>query len=130
MEMPALQQNATQSKRGKVNVPPDPAVSFDTRPDGPPPRVAFGLGAPLSYSSVLAPDSLPHTGIRRATFDEVALSNPQGQDVTDAVSTPLDASPTPAPPASIPTHLVTAGPVPHEGKSGPKRGGVNCKGRD
>ena len=85
----------TQSKRCRVNVPSDLAVSesFDTWPEGPAPRVAFGLGAPLSYSSVITPDSLPHTGSRCVNFDEVALSNPQGQGVVDAVSTPLDASP-------------------------------------
>jgi len=80
--------------------------------------VAFGVGAPLSYRSVLTLDSLPHTGSRRATSDEVVLSNLQGQGVADAVSTPLHASPTPAPPASIPTHLVTVGPVPHSSSSG------------
>jgi len=32
MEVPASQQNVTQSKRRKVNVPPDPAVLFDTWP--------------------------------------------------------------------------------------------------
>jgi len=52
------------------------------------------------------------------TFDEVALSNPQGNGVADAVSTPLHVSPTPAPPGSIPTHLVTVGPVPHASASG------------
>ena len=43
MEVPASQQNVTQSKRRKVNVtvPPDPTALFDTWPDGPPPRVAF-----------------------------------------------------------------------------------------
>ena len=85
MEVPASQQNVTQSKKRKVNVPPDPAVWFDTWPDGPPPRVAFGVRTPLSYRSVLAPDSLPYTGSRRVTFDEVALLNPQGNGVADAV---------------------------------------------
>jgi len=56
MEVPALQQNVTQSKRRKVNVPPNPAALFDTWPDGPPHGVAFDVGAPLSYHSVLAPD--------------------------------------------------------------------------
>ena len=32
MEVPASQQNMTQSKRRKVNVPPDPTVLFDTWP--------------------------------------------------------------------------------------------------
>jgi len=117
MEVPASQQNVTQSKRRKVNVPPDPTALFDTWPDGPPPRVAFGVGAPLSYHSVLAPDSLPHTGSRRVTFDEVTLSHPQGQGVADAISTPLQVPPTPALPVSIPTHLVTVGPVPHTSAS-------------
>jgi len=69
--------------------------------------VVFGVGAPLSYRRVLAPDSFPHTGSRRVTFDEVTLSHTQGQGVADAVLTPLHAPPTPAPAASIPTHLVT-----------------------
>jgi len=60
----------------------------------------------------------PHTGSRRVTLDEVAFSNPQGQGVADAVSTPLYASPTPSPPDSIPTHLVTVGPGPHASDSG------------
>jgi len=60
----------------------------------------------------------PHTGSRRVTFDEVALSNLQGQGVADTVSTPLHASPTPVPPGSIPTHLVTVGPGPHASDSG------------
>jgi len=51
-------------------------------------------------------------------FDGVALSNPQGQGVADAISTPLQASPTPAPPGSIPSHLVTVRPVPHASASG------------
>jgi len=51
------------------------------------------------------------------TFDEVTLSHPQGQGVADAISTPLHAPPTPAPPVSIPTHLVTVGPVPHASAS-------------
>jgi len=85
MEGPALQQNVTQSKGRKVNVPPDPAVLFNTWSDSLPPGVAFGIGAPLSYHIVLEPDLLPHTGSRRMTFDVVALSNPQGQGVLDAV---------------------------------------------
>jgi len=119
MDVPASQQNVTQSKRRKGNVPPDPTALFDTWTDGPPPGVAFGVGALLSYRSVLAPDSLPHTGRRRVTFDEVTLSHPQGQGVADAISTPLHAprAPTPAPAVSIPTHLVTIGPVPHASAS-------------
>jgi len=66
---------------------------------------------------VLAPDSLPHTGRRRVTFDEVTLSHPQGQGVTDAISTPLHTPTTPAPPVSIPTHLVTVEPVHHASAS-------------
>jgi len=107
----------TQSKRRKVNVPPDPTALFDTWPDGPPPRVAFGIGAPLSYRSVLAPDSLPHTGSRHVTFNDANLSQPQGKGVADAISTPLHALPTPALPVSIPTHLVTVRPVPHASAS-------------
>ena len=38
--------------------------------------------------------------------------------MVDIVSTQLHASPTPAPPASIPTHLVIVGPVPHARPSG------------
>jgi len=72
------QQNVTQSKRRKVNVPPDPTALFDTWPDGLPPRVAIGVGASLSYRSVLAPDSLPHTSSCRVTFDEETLSHLQG----------------------------------------------------
>jgi len=117
MEVSASQQNVTQSKRRKVNVPPDPTALLDTWPDGPPPGVAFGVGALLSYRSVLAPDSLPHTGRRRVTFDGVTLSHPQGQGVADAISTPLHAPPTPAPPVCIPTHLVTVEPVPHASAS-------------
>jgi len=75
MEVPGSQQNGTQSKRCKVNVPPDPAALFDTWPDGPPPTV----GAPLYYCSMLAPDSLPQTGSRRVTIDEATISHPQGQ---------------------------------------------------
>ena len=64
------------------------------------------------------------------TFDELALSNPQGQGVVDAVPTPLHVSPTPAPSASIPTHLVTARPVPHASASGlsglPTCGSPDC----
>ena len=67
---------------------------------------------------MLPSDSLPHTGSRRVTFDGLALSSLQGQGVLDAVSTPPHVSPTPAPPASIPTHLVTGGPVPHASASG------------
>jgi len=78
LEVPASQQNVTQSKRRKVNVPPDPAALFDTWPDSPSPGVAFGVEAPLSCRSVLASDSLPHTGSRRVAFDEVTLSHPQG----------------------------------------------------
>jgi len=55
---------------------------------------------------------------RRVTFDGVALSSPHGQGVLDTVSTPPHVSPTPAPPASIPTHLVTGGSVPHASASG------------
>jgi len=117
MEVPASQQNVTQSKRRKVNVPPDPTTLLDTWPDGPPPGVAFGVGALLSNRSVLAPHSLPHTGRRFVTFDEVTLSHLKGQGVADAISTPLQAPPTPAPPVSIPTHLVTVGPVPHASAS-------------
>ena len=83
-----------------------------------PPGAAFGVGIPLSFRGVLTPDSLPRTGSRRVTFDRVALSNPQGKGVANAVSTQLHASLTPAPPASIPTHLVTAGPDPHASASG------------
>jgi len=57
------------------------------------------------------------TGSRRVTFDEVTLSHPQGQGVTDAISTPQHVPPTPAPTVSIPTHLVTVGPVPHASAS-------------
>jgi hypothetical protein len=117
MEVSTSQQNATQSKRRKVNVPPDPTALLDTWPDGLPPGVAFGVGALLSYRSILTPLSLPHTGRRCVTFDEVTLSHPKGQDVADAISTPLQAPPTPAPPVSIPTHLVTVGPVPHASAS-------------
>jgi len=109
MEVPASQQNVTQSERRKVNVTPDPAALFDTWPDGPPPRVAFGVRAPIPYHSVLAPDPLKHTGSRRVAFDEVTLSHLQGQGVADAISTPLHTPPTPALPVSIPTHLVTVG---------------------
>ena len=105
------------SKRRKVNVPPDPTTLLDTWPDGTPPGVPFGVGAHLSYRSVLAPHSLPHTGRRCVTFDEVTLSHPKGQGVADAISTPLQVPPTPAPPVSIPTHLVTVGPVPHASAS-------------
>jgi len=91
MEVPASQQNVTHSKRRNVNVPPDFAVLFDTWPDGLPPGVALGVGAPLSYCSVLAPDLLPYTGSSRVIFDEVALSNPQVKSMVDAVSTPLHA---------------------------------------
>ena len=94
---------------------PDPTALLDTWPGGPPPGVAFGVGAPLSYRSVLSPHSLPHTGRSRVTLDEVTLS--QGEGVADATSTPLQAPPTPAPPVSIPTHLVTVGPVPHASAS-------------
>ena len=38
--------------------------------------------ASLSYWSVLAPDSLPHTGSCLVAFDGVALSNPQGTAIT------------------------------------------------
>jgi len=117
MEVPASQHNVTQSKRRKVNVPTDPTALFDTWPDGPPSGVAFGVGALLSYRSVLAPDSLPRTGRRCVTFDDVTLSHLQGQGVVDAISTPLHAPPTPAPLVSIPTHLVTVGPVPHASAS-------------
>jgi len=86
MEVPASQQNMTQSKRRKVNVPPDPTSLIDTWPDGPPPGMALSVGDLLSYRSVLVPDSLPHTGRRRVTFDEVTLSHPQGQGVTDVIS--------------------------------------------
>jgi len=97
-------------------MPPDPTALLDTCPDGPPPGVAFGVGALLSYRSVLA-HSLPHTVRSGVTLDEVTLSHPQGQGVADAISTPLQAPPTPAPPVSIPTHLVTVGPVPHASAS-------------
>jgi len=117
MEVPASQQNVTQSKRRKVNVPPDPTTLLDTWPGGPTPGVSFGVGALLSYRSILAPLSLPHTGRRCVTFDEVTLSHPKGQGVADAISTPLQAPPTPAPPVSMPTHLVTVGPVPHAKES-------------
>jgi len=112
-EVSASQQNVTHSKRRKVNVPPNPTALIDTWPDGPPPGVAFGVRAPLSYRSVLSPHSLPHTGRSCVTLDEVTLSHPhwQGQGVADAISTPLQAPPTPAPPVSIPTHLVTVGSV-------------------
>jgi len=86
MEVPASQQNVTQSKRRKVNVPPDPTALFDTWPDGPPPGVALGVGDLLSYHGVLAPDSLLHTGRRRVTFDEITLSHPQGQGFCVALS--------------------------------------------
>jgi len=79
--------------------------------------VTFGVGALLSYRSVLAPHSLLHKGRSCVTLDEVTLSHPQGQGVTDAISTPLQAPPTPAPPVSIPTHLVTVGPFPHASAS-------------
>ena len=79
--------------------------------------MAFGVGTLLSYRSVLAPDSLPLTDSRRVTFDEVTLSHPQGQGVTDAISTPLHVPPTSAPPVSIPTQLVSVGPVPHASAS-------------
>jgi len=52
------------------------------------------------------------------TYDGAALSSPQEQGAADAVSTQLHASPTPAPPTSIPTHLVIVGPVPHASASG------------
>ena len=90
----------------------------DTWSYGPPAGMVLGIGASLSYRSVLPPDSLPHTGSRRVTFDEVALSSPQRQGVVDAVSIQLHASPTPAPLASIPTHLIFVGPVPHASASG------------
>jgi len=90
---------------------------IDTWPDGPPAGVAFGIGGSLSYQSVLPPDSLPHTDSRRVTFTGVVLWSPQGQGGPNAVSTPLHASPTPGPPGSIPTHLVTVGPVPHASAS-------------
>ena len=48
MEVSALQQNVTQSKRRKVNVPPDPTALFDTWSDSPPPGVAFGVGPEFS----------------------------------------------------------------------------------
>ena len=118
MEVPASQHNVTQSKRRKVNVPLNPAVLFDTWPDGPPSGVDLSVGALLSYHRVLAPDTPPHTGSCRVTSDEVALSNPQGKGMVDAVSTSLHASLTSAPPGSIPTHLVTVGPVPHASASG------------
>ena len=51
------------------------------------------------------------------TFEEVTLSHLQEQGLADVISTPLDAPLTPAPPASIPTHLVTSGPVPHASTS-------------
>ena len=50
----------------------------DTCSDGPPTGMALGIGACLSYRSVLPPDSLPHTDGRRVTFDGVALSIQQG----------------------------------------------------
>jgi len=52
------------------------------------------------------------------TFDGVDLSNPQEQDVAEAVSTPLHSSLTRAPPGSIPTHFVTVGPDPRASASG------------
>ena len=51
------------------------------------------------------------------TFDGVVLFSPQGQGVLDAFSTPPHVSQTPAPPDSIPTHLVTVGFVPHASAS-------------
>jgi len=92
--------------------------------------VAFGVGAPLSYRSVLAHDSLPHTGSRRVTFDDATLSLPQGHGVVDGISTPLHVPPTPALPVSITTHLVTVRPVPHASASEfsglPTSGGPDC----
>ena len=102
MEVSASQQNMTQSKRRKVNVAPDPITLFDTWPDGPHPGMALSVGDLLSYRSVLTPD----LGRRRVTFDDVNLSHPQGQGVTDVISTPLHAPPTAAPPVSIPNHFV------------------------
>ena len=102
LEVPASQQNVTQNKRRKVNVPPDPTTLLDTWPDGPSPGVAFGVGVLLSCRSVLAPHSLPHTGRRCVTFDEVTL----WQGVADAISTPLQASPTPAPPVFTPHTVI------------------------
>ena len=90
----------------------------DTSSHSLPAGVALDTGASLSYRSVLPPDSLPHTGSRRVTFDGVALSNPQGQGVANAVSKQIHASPTPALPASIPTHLVIVGPASHASASG------------
>jgi len=46
MEVPASQQNVTQSERRKVNVPPNPAALFDTWPDGLAPGVALALELP------------------------------------------------------------------------------------
>jgi len=80
-EVCASQQNVTQNKRRKVNIPPDPALLLDTWPDVPPPGMAFGIGKSFSYRSVLAPHSLPNTGSRCVTLDEVDLWNPQRQDV-------------------------------------------------
>jgi len=48
MEVPTSQQNVTQSKRRKVNVPPNPAVLFNTWSDSPPPGVAFDVRARVS----------------------------------------------------------------------------------
>jgi len=102
----------------------------DTWSDGQSAGVAFGIGVSLSYNSVLPPASLPLTCSRRVTFAGLALSCLQVQGVLDAVSTPQYVSPTPAPPASIPTHLVTGGPVPHASASGvselPTRGRHEC----
>jgi len=64
-EMPASHQNVTPKKRREVTVPPGPTVLLHTWTDGPPPRVAFGIGTSLSYQRVLVPHSLPHTDSRR-----------------------------------------------------------------
>ena len=56
MKVPASQQIVTQSNRRNVNVPPNPAVLVDTWPDGPPPGVAFSVGAPLSALPIPAPN--------------------------------------------------------------------------
>jgi len=112
VEVPASHQNGTQSKRRKLNVPPNPAVLLDTWPDCLSSGVAFGSSCSLSYQSMSATDSLPHANSRCVTLDVVNPSNPQGQGVVEAVSTPLHTSPTPAPPGSVPTHL-EVGSVPH-----------------
>jgi len=85
----------------------------DTWSDSPP--AGNGVGASLSYWSVLAPHLLPHTGSRCVTLGVVDLSNSQRQGVAVAVSSPPHVSLTPAPPGSLPTvaHLVTVGSVPH-----------------